>query len=79
MDRTRRDRAKRERKRRKTMRRYGAAGLFMGAVVSFVVVFQFCLSTSAPAFELSTARHGRIESSALKGTNVVLVFFRSTS
>jgi hypothetical protein len=62
----------------KVRRRYRTSGFLMLIVASFVAFFHFCFSNSAPEFELDTARHGKVRLSELKGTNVVLIFFRST-
>ena len=72
MDRSGRKRARIERK-KKTMRTYAAVGHLVGISLSFTMVFQLCLSNSVPDFELSAARHGRIESSEMIGMDVVLM------
>ncbi len=53
--------------------------VFAALILISLVSFRFFHPSPAPDFQLDTALHGTVRLSEMKGTNVVLVFFRSSS
>ena len=60
-------------------KKQAVAGIVLFASLALSLAsFQFFFPSSASDFQLDTARNGPVRLSELKGTNVILVFFRST-